>query len=656
MNRQLKIWTVLISMVAMGLPEYGHAQKRQLQKADRQYEGLRYINAREIYLRLAEKGRANAEVLTKLGNTYYFNAEYAEAEKWYSELMESGDSLPDPIVHLRYAQTLKAMGREEASKRYFDEYLAESGRSEAQGFTADDYTELIQLNSGRYDYGAVEELYDADQITYGHTVRDNKLVYATTEEQVNTFMNTVDAWSGMSYLSLYEVEVDSTNHITGKPHKLKGRIGGRFHQSSATFGPDGKTMYYTRSNYTGEDGKNKERGVNLKIYRAHRNDKGDWGAVEDLKINSEEYSNAHPSMNADGSKLYFASDRPGGYGETDIWEVEVDSTGRLGEVKNLGPGINTGGRESFPYMARDSVLYFASDGHYGLGGLDVFAIRLKPDGNFAHLLNLGEPINSSADDFSYGIDEQTKYGFFSSDRSMEGDTSFVRTNIYSFRENSPLTNPYIAIITGCVTDMDTGEPLPGSTITLTEQKDNAPYGQLTTDERGCYRTEVERYDTYLVRAEKEDYDTDEKLSEAGLAEQTIDFALRRNRVKLEPGVDLAEVLNIPMIYFDFDRSDIRPDAETDLHKVLEVMKEYPDIRINIRSHTDSRGSDAYNKALSERRASSTRQWLLDHGVEGSRLTSEGLGETELTNECSNGVPCTKEQHQANRRSEFIIIE
>src|SRR5699024_3103077 len=313
-------------------------------------------------------------------------------------------------------------------------------------------------------------------------------------------------------------------------------------------------------------------------------------------------------------------------------------------------------QRKFSFMTKDSTLYFSSDGHFGLGGLDVFAIKLKKDGTYGNLVNLGEPINSPADDFSYGVNQETRYGFFSSDRNPEIDTSFVKTNIYSFKEEKPLKDPYIAWIEGCVTDKDTGEPLPESDITLTELEENEIYKSLKTDEEGCYKVEINKYDTYLVRAEKEDYDSDEKVSTPKLEKQTINFQLKRNKQEVTPGVDLAKVLNIPMIYFDFDKSNIRPDAVVELEKVYQVLLEYPEMRLNIRSHTDSRGSHAYNDALSERRAKSTREYLIDKGIDSSRLESEGLGERELVNECKDDVSCAIEKHLENRRSEFIILE
>lgn len=646
---------LILSLAFLGSISEMRAQEHDLNKAERDYEQLNYVDAREVYLKTVENGYHSEEILTKLANIYYFNAEYYKAVEWYKRLFEESDP-EEAMLYLRYAQALKATGEVEKAKNIFEQYN-QKGQRDTTRLTVADYQDMIELNADRYEVKVLEELYDENQITYGHTVQNEKLTYASTEPLKRGMIKKKDAWTGMSYMSLYEVPIDSVNQLAGEPEKLDGEIQGKFHQSSATYTRDGQTMYFTRNNYTAENKKNKlQEKSYLKIYRTHQDERGKWKKPEDLSINGNDFSTGHPALSPNDSVLYFASDRAGGYGETDLWQVEIKKDGSLGEPKNLGSKINTEARESFPFMAKDSVLYFSSDGHFGLGGLDVFAIKLQEDGSFGSLINLGEPINSPADDFSYGIDTDTRYGFFSSDRNQASDTSFVKTNIYSFKEEEPVEDPYEAWIVGCVTDKDTEEPLPDSKITLTELDSNEFYKSVMTDEEGCYKVEINKFDTYTVRAEKEDYDTDEKVSKPKKDHQVIDFQLKRNRQELKTGVDLAKVLNIPLIYFDFDKSNIRDDAAADLEKVYQVLLEFSDLRLNIRSHTDSRGSDAYNQALSERRAKSTRDYLVSKGIDKTRLEIEGLGERELVNECKDGVPCSAEKHQENRRSEFIVLE
>lgn len=637
----------LLSIFLLGLFSVASAQEKKLTNADESYQHLDYVDAQKIYLAVAEKGFESEELFTKLGNTFYFNAQYDEAAKWYGRLFDLTQDPAENIALLRYSQALKATGNHEMATQYYDTFISKTGADSAPTMAVD-YLALIQQNSGRYQIQTLEGVYDEDKISFGHTKIDNKLVYASTQT-TKTFLNKRSSWDGLSFLSLYEVELDEQNVAKGKPKKLKGELNSKFHESTPVFTADGNTMYFTRSNITQRIRKEDQ---NLKIYRSKKKD-GKWQEAEELHFNSDLYSSAHPTLSADETRLYFSSDRPGGFGESDLYVAQITADGKIGAPENLGPKINTSGKETFPFISENDDLYFSSDGHFGLGGMDVFYIKITEDG-FGNLLNVGEPINSYADDFAFGIDSKTKRGFISSNRT---DTvgEFVYDNIYTFIEDTPIVDLYFAMIEGYVTDRNSGEPIANATIIFTDPDTNI-YVTLTTDSKGYYTTETNKFHAYMIRAEKEDYDTDEKASQANLETQRIDFLLQKNKQPLVPGTDLAKVLNIPIIYFDFDKSNIRPDAQVELEKVYAVLMEYPKLRINIRSHTDSRGSDSYNQALSERRAKSTREYLISKGIDGQRLKSEGLGESELVNRCSNGVPCSVEEHQENRRSEFIVLE
>jgi len=623
------------------------AQERKVTKANKNYEQLDYVDAQKIYLAVVENGYESEEIFTKLGNSYYFNAQYDKAVNWYERLFTLAPEPREPISFLRYSQSLKATGKDEKAKEYYDSYIAKTGIN-PEVKTAIDYQALIQQNSGRYELTAVEGIYDTNKISFGHSKLGNKLVYASTNES-ETFINKKSAWDGLSFLSLYEVEMDDQNVAIGKPKELKGVLNSKFHESSPIFTQDGNTMYFTRSNITYKDKKNDQK---LKIYRSTMVD-GKWQEAEELNFNSDTYSSAHPALNADETKLYFASDRPGGFGESDLYVTSLNEDGSIGDPKNLGAEINTGGKETFPFISTADELYFSSNGHFGLGGLDVFYVKIKDKG-FGNLLNVGEPINSFADDFAFGINETTKRGFISSNRS-ETEEQFVYDNIYSFLETAPIKDMYLAKIDGYVTDKQTGKPLKDATVTLTDSKGKV-YGTISTNEKGYYTIEINKFESYFIKVEKKGFDVDEKVSKANLESQQIDFQLQQNKVALEEGTDLSKVLNIPIIYFDFDKWNIRPDAQVELEKVFVALNEYPQLKLNIRSHTDSRGNDTYNKDLSERRAQSTLNYLVSKGIDKNSLRHEGLGESELVNNCGNNLECSEAEHQKNRRSEFIVIK
>lgn len=635
----------IFCLFLIGFFSIAQAQESRLNKASKTYTNYNYVEAREVYLKVAEKGYQSEELYTKLGNIAYFNAQFDEAAKWYQHVFDLTAEPENPIVLLRYSQSLKALNQEEKANHYYDLFIETTGIDLAKT-TEVDYMQLIEMNSGRYDLQVLDGIYDEKKISYGHTVIDGKLVYASTKKDHPSFFNRRSGWDGLTFQDLYEVQLDEDQtQTTGKPQKIDD-LRNKFHSASAVFTKDGNTVYFTGSNLTPEIKRNDE---NLKIYRAEKSN-GKWQEPEELNFNSDLYSSAHPTLSADETKLYFASDRPGGFGQSDLYVATINSDGSIGEPINLGPKINTPGKETFPFVSAKDELYFSSDGHYGLGGMDVFYIKIEEDG-FGNLHNVGAPVNTYADDFAFGINSDTKRGFVSSNRT-ETEGNFVYDNIYSFIENEPITE---AIIHGCVTDKDTGEPIAGATVTLFDPNDEV-YKEITTGEEGCYSTHVNRLHIYRIRAEHDDYDSDEKLSEKNRDEQEINFELQKTLIPLDPGTDLAKVLNIPIIHFDFDKHNIRPDAEVELAKLLVVLEEHPDLKINIRSHTDSRGSDVYNQALSERRAKSTYDYLTRKGINHKRMTYEGLGEWELVNGCSDDVHCTEEEHQENRRSEFIVID
>jgi|26BtaG_2_1085354.scaffolds.fasta_scaffold00030_48 outer membrane protein OmpA-like peptidoglycan-associated protein/tetratricopeptide (TPR) repeat protein len=644
--------TITISLLfifILSLFSAATAQERKLIQANESFKHLNYVDAQKIYLKIAEKGFESEELFTKLANSYYFNAKYDEAVKWYERLFQMNTNPDEPQLLLRYSQSLKAVGNDNKAKDYYDTYVAQTG-TDPDSKKAIDYLALVEQNSGRYQIRPLDAVFSEDKISFGHTKIGNKLIYASTEEN-QTFINNKSAWDGLSFLSLYEIELDEENIAIDSPKKIKGKLSSKYHESSPIFTKDGNTMYFTRSNLTYKNRKNDQ---NLKIYRSKKKD-DKWQEAEELHFNSDLYSSAHPVLSPDEKQLYFSSDRPGGFGESDLYVVTINEDESVGNPRNLGPKINTSGKETFPFISANNELYFSSDGHFGLGGMDIFYIKIEDDG-FGNLMNVGSPINTYADDFAFGIDINTRRGFISSNRTVsEEGNAFIYDNIYSFIEIDPIIDPYLAIIEGYVTDKHTGEPIEGATITFTDPESNI-YIILSTDSKGYYKTETNKFHIYTIRAQKEEYDTDEKVSEADLETQRIDFQLQKNKVAPAPGTDLAKLLNIPIIHFDFDKSNIRPDAEVELAKILEVLNEYPDMKLAIRSHTDSRGGDSYNQLLSERRAKSTLEYLVKNGVKRSRLISAGLGESELVNSCSNGVQCSEEEHQKNRRSEFIVMD
>lgn len=407
-----KFHYILSIFLILTLSFSAFSQQQELNKADKAYTDYDYINAREIYIKVTEKGYEDPELYIKIANSFYFNAKYDEALNWYNKLFELDEETISSENLLRYAQSLKASGYEQKSKKYYDKYLKKSGIPlEGKKLSSVDYLKIIKANSGRYEISSLDAI-NTDDIEFGKAIYDGKLVYASNHTKVG-FLKRKNGWNDAYFLDLYQVDVNGTK-VVGKPKKLPGDVNKEYHESSAIITKDGKTMYFTRSN---SNPKKKNKDQHLKIYRAHLID-GQWTQIEDLPINSDDYSTAHPALDSLETRLYFSSDKPGGYGNSDLYVASIGKSGSIGVAENLGPKINTKGKETFPFISDQNELYFSSDGHFGLGGMDIFRIKIKAFG-FGELLNVGKPINSYADDFAFGINSNTRKGFFSSNRALK---------------------------------------------------------------------------------------------------------------------------------------------------------------------------------------------------------------------------------------------
>ena len=633
----------------------GHHSLAQsgITKADKNYEALAYIDAIKVYENIALRGKADASTLEKLGNSYYFNAQYKDASKWYGVLFEKfSDQVLDAEYYYRYAQTLKNIGQTAEAEKYLTQFankVPSSKRSELiQKET--DYRAEIRKNSGRY--AAIQNLATNTVYSdYGSSVYNNELLFATARDTGN-FSKRVHTWTGHAFTSLYRADITEDGNTTNASRFSK-ELHSPVNESSAVVSADGNTIYFTRNNYNSKRGFNEEKTTLLKIYQAQWKN-GRWTDITEVPFNSDQYNTAHPALSADGETMYFVSDRPGGMGKADIWRVSLQA-GRFGIPENLGPEINTEGRETFPFVTSQNELYFSSDARPGLGGLDVFGAKIKSDGSVGAVQNLGEPINSPSDDFAYIINTSTKKGFFSSNR----DGGIGDDDIYSFLETRSLLFDCLQSIKAKVVDAQTGNVIKGAQMILTNTDQEVIRKQIQST--AGFQNLVESLEcrqSYRLRATAEKYQDNEVYiqldEEPGSVEQVI--VLTPKKIEVKKGDDLFKVLDLSIIYFDFDKWNIRKDAAIELEKIRAVLEEYPKMKIDVRSHTDSRGNDAYNLRLSQRRAKSTAEWLINQGIDASRVTYKGYGETDLMNDCRNGIPCTEAQHQENRRSEFLVTD
>lgn len=639
------IYLLLITITCLN--SYG--QSKTEVRGDKEYNKYAYIDAIKTYERIYEKGYKSPDMLLKLGNAYYFNAELEKANKFYSELYALTPE-QQPEFYYHFAQTLKAAKDYTKAETMLLEFSKKNGTDSRAKLLNEnrDYLAEIKHNSGRFkleNAGINSKFSD-----YGPTFMGTKVVFASARDTGN-FSKKIHTWTGQHFTNLYSANMAEDGTLSAVD-KFGKQINTKYHEDTPVFTKDGKTAYFTRNNYLDGRGFDASKVTLLKIYKATLDKDGNWTNIAPLPFNSDSFQTAHPALSTDEKTMYFASDMPGGKGQSDLYRVIINDDGSFGTPENLGGIINTEGRETYPFINEDNEFYFASDGQPGLGGLDIFITKMPKDGslNFKQVLNVGEEANGPKDDFALIINSKTKRGFLSSNR----DGGQGSDDIYKFIETKPIWCEQI--LTGIVTDQDTKVILPNAKLILMDNKFNIVKETLS-DAEGKYKfTEVDCSEKYYIRTSLETYNTKESPviinKESGKTELNIE--LEKIAKPIPIGGDLADVFGINLIYFDLDKWNIRDDAAIDLAKILDVLQQYPTMKIDIRSHTDSRATAEYNIKLSDRRAKSTKEWLIKNGIKSDRLTAKGYGETQLVNKCADGVECTEAEHQLNRRSQFII--
>jgi outer membrane protein OmpA-like peptidoglycan-associated protein len=624
-----------------------NGQEGKTKRANANFENYAFMDAIASYEDLVDNGLSDEEIYKKLGDANYMNAKYDEASEWYGKLVKLDNINLDPDYYYRYAQTLKSLGNYEESDLWMEKFQNTAPDDlRLQRFEENkQYLEKIKANSGRY---AVKNLAlnssksDFSPSFYG----EEGLVFSTARDSGKA-LKKIHKWNKEAFLNLYTTTIDKEGNI-GELTKFSKNLNTKTHESSTAFTKDRNTIYFTRNNSNNGSFSRDDEGVSrLKIYRGKLID-GKWNNIEELPFNSDDYSVAHPSLSQDEKTLYFSSDMPGTLGLSDIFKVAINDDGSFGTPQNLGKSINTEGRETFPFIHND-ILYFVSDGHPGLGGLDIFGIDLKQLDQ-TKVQNLGKPLNSEQDDFSFIIND-AGLGYFASNR----DDGVGSDDIYSFLETEALDFDCYSDITGIVKDKNTKALLPDATLNIKNEQGEVIANGIS-DANGAFSLKAKCNEDLLnIKGTKTNFNEHE-LALTSINKNNIIILLEPNTSEAKAGEDLTIKLNLAPIYFDFDKSYIRKDATVILSKVLNYMEQYPNAKIEVRSHTDSRANDSYNISLSQRRAKATYNYLVQKGVNTSRLSYKGFGETELTNECDNNTNCSSEKHQQNRRSEFIVVE
>jgi outer membrane protein OmpA-like peptidoglycan-associated protein/tetratricopeptide (TPR) repeat protein len=619
-----KLYILLILFVGVAMS--AQAQTDKTAKADKLYEQLRYVDAAEAYEKLIKNGVRTQHVYTQLGDSYFYNSDFKNAEKNYARAIKND---PQSETLYRYAQSLKASQKYDLSNTIMNQFASLK--------PGDDRAEKYKSNPN-----------------YISDILDMKVVFTTKSHKFNTEASDFSAlqvgsklyfssarnenrgkygWNKEPYLDIYEAIIDDAG-VVGKPELVNGEVNTKYHEGTLDITPDGKYMFFTRVDYyKGDYEKAVDGESKLNIYRA-LNAGGEWRDVATTSLESKEYGVGHPSITKDGKSIYFASEAPDGQGGTDIYKADLKD-GVISNPVNLGPSVNTVGDDSFPYIADDNTLYFSSNGHLGLGGLDVFKYT---DGKAT---NMGSPVNSSLDDFGFSYSEAIGKGYVSSNRDggQGGD------DVYGI-ERIEICEVAVSVT---AVDAKTGMPIPGAIVSLQDGNNNTMPGQ-TTDANGIAVFTTDCNLELTARGAKDKYES----GEATLSVAEEETAMVEVLMVPEPEI-VEDKIILNKIYFDLNKSDIRPDAALELDRLVGLMKKYPTLEILAETYADIRGSDDYNLALTERRSDSIIKYVASQGVDASRLTAAGRGEANPVVDCAS-KKCTSAEYELSRRSEFMITK
>jgi outer membrane protein OmpA-like peptidoglycan-associated protein/tetratricopeptide (TPR) repeat protein len=724
----------IVAICASLLSFSTHAQKSDKEAlADKYYDQFSYVKAINQYESLRN---ISIQGLRNLALAYRRTNQLEKSRQTFEKFMDNIEVTSEDIFD--YATILRMNGNYDESLKWLDKFIRAKPDDNRAKIFARSSIIIPQLLKDEGRYKITHLGINTNDQEFGAAYYMNNVVFASTREGVN-IIKRIYNWNERPFLNLYISELNDDMELR-RPKQFRKQLNKKLHEGPAAFTSDGLFMALTRNNY---EEKSSDRSIKFEIYFYKRNQKGDWELKQPFKLNNKEYNVGHAWLSSDGTIMYFSSDMPGGYGGSDIYRITRTSDNNWGDAINLGPSINTESDEMFPfYHEQMGVLFFSSNGHIGLGGLDIYFSPDMGSGKFQQVTNAGTPLNTRFDDFSLIIDENMKRGYFSSNREGgKGDD-----DIYALDLIKPLNIGKRVI--GIAKDIR-GNVLPETTVYLYD-KNGVLLQSVITNQYGKFGFNVEPDSEYNLLGHKENYidgtntaNTNTKrdevvadlilgkdsaialytivkdaktaipldgvhidiqnnltnevfitsitslsgdvlkvinnknigdsisykitLSKDGYFDKTIMFSQRIQKPGIVPVVitmdekltDLAQLIDINPIRFDLNKYTIRPDAAIELDKIVKLMNKYPDMKIELISHTDCRGSTTYNKRLSSKRAKSSAQYVQAKITNPTRIIYRGYGELSPLNDCGckddEFVNCTEDDHHKNRRTEYRII-
>ena len=623
---------IYILILLITISSNAFAQNKDTKRADDLYKRLAYTEAAETYQSLLKKGKGSRYVYEQLANSYYFINNSKKAETYYKRVVKSRKVKPETVYN--YAQVLKTNGKSGDYNVWMKKFAQMSPEdSRAIAFMKDpDYLPKYLGSTKKFSLTNLKDI-NTEYSEFGGTVINKSFYFSSARNTARK----IYGWNEEPFLDIYVAD------IVGGTEKnadlITGDVNTKYNEGNVAITADGKRMYFDRNDYFKEKYKKSEEGISqINLFTAVK-ENGVWKDIQPVNFNNSEYSFGQPALSPDGSTLYFVSDMPGGKGMSDIYKVTVNKDGTLGKPENLGGDINTEGKEVFPFVDANGTFYFSSDGHMGLGRLDVFYAETNGD-VFVGVRNIGTDINSPSDDFAFKYNPNSKEGYVSSNRKGGVGSD----DIYATKLIAPLCDFELIVQ---VVDEITKLPLTDARVDLFDNFENK-LATGTTDNKGFVTLIIECDKTNQVLGYKNGYEGN------SITIDPANFGPINKVLMLSPieKIIVNDKIVLNPIMFDYNQHNIKPQAAFELDKLVAIMKKYPNMEIKIESHTDHRGTATYNLELSNRRAASTKEYVISQGIESVRLTSEGFGKTKPLVDC--GTNCSEEENSKNRRSEFII--
>ena len=614
-------------------------------KGNTKFDAEAYADAVPIYNKAIEK-KPLTIAKQKLADSYRLMNNPLKAEPIYKEVIS--DTAAAAINYFNYGKVLMQSGKYAEAKAAFETYAAKMPEDKivkslieacANPKMFDNSLDTCAYAIKKIELSGLSSSFGASPYNFGY-------VFAADVPVEGKALR--DKFNGGSFLDLYYSKKDQSSGKWSSPEPIKGGVNTEYHDAYATFSADAQTMYFTRTNESkGKLKKNKKNESTLRILKAVFLE-GEWTNIEDFPYNSDEYSNSHPNLSRDGKMLFFSSDRPGGFGQSDIYVCLWDGS-KWGEPTNLGAMVNTAGREVAPVFAFNEKLYFSSDGHAGMGGLDVF-YTTKNGSNWAQPSNMKSPINSNKDDFSFVLNDDVKIGNVSSSRGSAESALASQDQMYEVVYKDPIIPVQV-----CVREKGTSKPYAGATV-YAQNVATGVQDSAVTNSSGIANFKLAGEADYSINARSKQFFTNAiEVSTKGKPCSAIIVTCDESKfIELDPALADKEY-GLGDIYYDYNKWDIRPDAMPILDNLVKLLNDNPDIKIELGSHTDCRGKDEYNQKLSENRAKSVVKYCTLRDIDPKRLTYKGYGESQPKETCVC-ESCTEEQHQTNRRTVFKVIK